>query len=168
MPCTPRWLCDLPSCSHRSQQCGYQPEDALGRSPSELLHGERTDQHEACKFTQQLHQTRKASTTLINYRRDGQPFVHHIRSELLQDPNTGEAFFVTESTATRAPGGTPASDYACLVLYVAAVVYAIFQCAHGLGALAPEASASVPWLPRADLIYLPHFASLSGGLPLVG
>ena len=77
--CNPRW----------SWLCGWSQSEALGKSPSQLLHGPGTDISKASAFAAQLqHGAKTASVTLVNYSRIGMPFVHKVRWNVVNCGNT--------------------------------------------------------------------------------
>jgi len=81
--------------SHWTSLCGYAPSEAIGKSPSALLHGAQTDKAKASHFTTTLMKCGSASVTLINYTKLGRPFVHRIHAEKIVE--NGYEYFVTES-----------------------------------------------------------------------
>jgi PAS domain S-box-containing protein len=83
--------------------CGYSAEQALHRTPKQLLHGEYTDTRKSSEFTQNLIAHEHAKVTLINHNGSCRPFIHKIESRLLTDEATAERFYVTESCEERDP-----------------------------------------------------------------
>jgi hypothetical protein len=81
--------------------CGYGADEALGKSPKELLHGEQTDKTKAKAFSRQLASDHRAKTMLINYDAWRRPFLHRIESRLVVDPTSKEQFYITESSEER-------------------------------------------------------------------
>ena len=84
-----------------SDLCEYAADEALGKSPKDLLHGRLTDSAKASSFTHRLLAYGSARVTLINYRRSGVCFLHKIRARLVS--LDGAKFFVTESEEMRDP-----------------------------------------------------------------
>lgn len=56
---------------------GYPVEEVLGRSPN-LLQGARTDMDQARRLGRAVSEGRAETVTLLNYRRDGQPFWNQV------------------------------------------------------------------------------------------
>eukprot|EP00322_Chrysochromulina_rotalis_P020893 CAMPEP_0115836828 /NCGR_PEP_ID=MMETSP0287-20121206/4909_1 /TAXON_ID=412157 /ORGANISM="Chrysochromulina rotalis, Strain UIO044" /LENGTH=177 /DNA_ID=CAMNT_0003290325 /DNA_START=118 /DNA_END=651 /DNA_ORIENTATION=+ len=92
-----------------TQLCGYAPEEALGKTPS-MLQGKETSKRKARAYTRQCLQNKfmceengfasrqgRARVKIINYTRDGRPFVHCLQTSRVMDEDTGEEYFVTES-----------------------------------------------------------------------
>ena len=84
-------------------------EEALGKTPS-ILQGELTSKRKARIYAQQVlanrtlsedngFAARQATSTvkLVNYAKDGRPFVHHLSTRRVMDEDTGVEYFVTES-----------------------------------------------------------------------
>ena len=80
---------------HWSWLCGYSQSEAVGKTPTTLLHGGGTDQAKAQAFAKTLESANTASVTLVNYTRLGTPFVHRIHATKVVE--SGEVWFVTES-----------------------------------------------------------------------
>ena len=57
--------------------CGFRPEESFGCTPR-ILQGPLTNTEAAAAFTSQIRQDRIATTTLINYKKDGTPFRNSI------------------------------------------------------------------------------------------
>lgn len=74
-------------------QCGYGKE-AIGQSPK-ILQGDRTDQGKATRFASECATKGECRMTLINYKKNGTPFVHKIHAEAIK----GSSFFLSESVA---------------------------------------------------------------------
>ena len=83
--------------------CGFRPEEALGKSPKDLLNCKQTDQVKAAEFTNQLLALGDARVTLLNKTRSGRQFWHKLRSRRLTDPNSGKEYYVTTSEEERDP-----------------------------------------------------------------
>ncbi|EOD32713.1 hypothetical protein EMIHUDRAFT_364329 [Emiliania huxleyi CCMP1516] len=73
--------------------CGFSANEALGSSPK-LLQGPKTDTREARAFAEAC-RLGSASTTLTNYRKDGSPFTHRIRSRRVLDAS-GRVYYLSE------------------------------------------------------------------------
>ena len=80
-----------------SQLCGYTPEEALGKDPKQLLHGEQTDRTKTKEFTARLQAEGEARTTVVNYSRGGRPFLHRLHTSRVVDPTSGTSYYVTAS-----------------------------------------------------------------------
>ena len=52
---------------HWSWLCGYSQSEAVGKTPTTLLHGGGTDQAKAQAFAKTLESANTASVTLVNY-----------------------------------------------------------------------------------------------------
>lgn len=57
--------------------CRYSAEDAFGQTPA-LLQGALTDRDAARAFASQLRAGHAAFASLVNYKKDGTPFVNHL------------------------------------------------------------------------------------------
>jgi len=79
-----------------NQLCGYEPEEAFSTTPK-VLQGEGTSMHKAGEFAARVAATGVASVKLINYTKLGRAFVHCLRSCRITDPDTGTAYYFTES-----------------------------------------------------------------------
>jgi len=75
--------------------CGYQQHEVKGQRLS-LLQGPDTDRQRAKTFVYALHVANEATMTLVNYRKDAQPFVHVISSRKLASDD-GDGFYLTQS-----------------------------------------------------------------------
>jgi len=75
--------------------CGYSPSEALSKSPK-ILQGALTNTDKAASFAEQLRATGEAKTTLANYTKEGEPFVHRLHATKFTDNRTGEVFYITE------------------------------------------------------------------------
>lgn len=76
--------------------CGYAEEEAIGKTPAELLHSDATDKAVAAAFTKALSNTGRATATLTNRSKAGATFTHRITGSRYHD---GEADrFVVVST----------------------------------------------------------------------
>jgi len=78
--------------------CGFQPEEALHKTPKQLLQGEHTDASKARAFASALVENKHAKVMLINWTKGCRPFVHKLESWLIEDPHSKEKFYVTESS----------------------------------------------------------------------
>jgi len=86
------------SCNRAWQdQCGFELHEALGKSPK-ILQGELTDTCKAVRFRMELEQRGKSATTLCNYTKCGRLFVHRIRGQQLDDPETNQKYYLTQGT----------------------------------------------------------------------
>jgi PAS domain S-box-containing protein len=61
-----------------SRMSGYQPEEVMGRN-CRLLQGSGTDPQAIAQIRQAIAEQQEIQTTLLNYRKDGQPFWNELR-----------------------------------------------------------------------------------------
>ncbi|MEP0817341.1 MULTISPECIES: PAS domain S-box protein [Trichocoleus] len=61
-----------------SRMTGYEPEEVIGQN-CRFLQGPETDLQEVAKIRQAIAAGKEAQTTLLNYRKDGQPFWSELR-----------------------------------------------------------------------------------------
>jgi PAS domain S-box-containing protein len=83
--------------------CGYEACEAIGKSPVELLQGDKTDTSKAHAFTSKLMNGKPATMTVLNYSKRGRAFVHRIHSEAVTDAASGETYFLTQSCEEQDP-----------------------------------------------------------------
>lgn len=168
--------------SHWSRLCGYGPTEAVGKSPSELLHGSCTDHTKAGTFAETLRQHGSATVTLINYTKLGRPFVHRIRSERVTE--NGTDYYLTESyeeedasiaEAVLSKAGLPTAVRSELGNFgrawsVALVLIALlFSLANSYAASAIKLKEATTLSYDGYVIQDPYFFSVfDHGLPLVG
>lgn len=76
--------------------CGYAEEEAIGKTPAELLHSEATDKAVAAAFTKSLSTTGCATATLTNRSKTGTTFTHRITGSRYHDGKADR--FVVVST----------------------------------------------------------------------
>ncbi|HEY9751279.1 MAG TPA: PAS domain S-box protein, partial [Allocoleopsis sp.] len=70
---------------------GYEPEEVMGQN-CRFLQGPDTDPQEVAKIRQAIAEQREVQATLLNYRKDGQPFWNELRiSPIVSD--TGELLY---------------------------------------------------------------------------
>ena len=60
------------------QMTGYEPEEVMGRN-CRFLQGPDTDPEEVVRIRQAIAERREVQATLLNYRKDGQPFWNELR-----------------------------------------------------------------------------------------
>ncbi|NJO52672.1 MAG: PAS domain-containing protein, partial [Leptolyngbyaceae cyanobacterium RM2_2_4] len=61
-----------------SRITGYQPEEIIGRN-CRFLQGAETDPEAVAQLRRAIQQRREIRTTLLNYRKDGQPFWNELK-----------------------------------------------------------------------------------------
>ena len=69
--------------------CGYQLEELRGKSLGPILQGEKTDQAAAARMRHAVHAFRPCHEQLVNYRKDGTPYLVDIEIRpILDDAGT--------------------------------------------------------------------------------
>ena len=71
--------------------CKYTAEDAFGRTPG-ILQGPLTDREVARDFAAQVCAGNAAFVSLVNYKKDGTPFVNHLYGWCLGDLLIAETY----------------------------------------------------------------------------
>ena len=74
-------------------QTGYSPEEAIGRN-CRFLQGPDTDPHAIEAIRQGLKAQTRFSIDILNYRKDGTPFVNRLRIRPLFDEDGRLTYFV--------------------------------------------------------------------------
>lgn len=111
-----------------SELCGYGEEEALGQSPK-ILQGPLTDTEKASRFTKRLLDSGKAATTLVNYAKDGTPFVHKILGRKdgrhlvvngfeVSDPELHSAFLLAEANRIDSNKSTISPDVNFMTIFM--------------------------------------------------
>jgi len=73
-------------------QTGYSPEEAVGRN-CRFLQGPDTNPHAIEAIRQGLKAQTRFTIDILNYRKDGTPFVNRLRIRPIYDANGGLLFF---------------------------------------------------------------------------
>ncbi len=73
---------------------GYTLDEALGKTPGELLQGPQTNPATIARITKALQQKRGFEEEVLNYRRDGSRYWVHISCNPLPDSDNGNAGFI--------------------------------------------------------------------------
>lgn len=73
-------------------QTGYTPEEAVGRN-CRFLQGAETDPHAIEAIRQGLKAQTRFTIDILNYRKDGSPFLNRLRIRPIYDADGGLMFF---------------------------------------------------------------------------
>ncbi|WP_223428658.1 PAS domain-containing protein [Tateyamaria pelophila] len=73
-------------------QTGYSPEEAVGRN-CRFLQGPDTDPHAIEAIRQGLKAQTRFTIDILNYRKDGSPFLNRLRIKPIYDADGGLMFF---------------------------------------------------------------------------
>jgi PAS domain S-box-containing protein len=73
-------------------QTGYSPEEAIGRN-CRFLQGADTDPHAIEAIRQGLKAQTRFTIDILNYRKDGSPFLNRLRIRPIYDADGGLMFF---------------------------------------------------------------------------
>ena len=74
------------------EQTGYKPEEALGRN-CRFLQGRNTNSHALEAIRQGLKAETRFTMDILNYRKDGSPFVNRLRIRPIYDGDGRLMFF---------------------------------------------------------------------------
>lgn len=86
-----------------SSLCGFPGEEAIGKSPK-ILQGDLTNSEKASAFSREASGPMGcAKASVVNYRKNGEAFVHKLESERVYDGETGKYYFITESEEVADP-----------------------------------------------------------------
>ena len=87
--------------------CSFtSPEQVLGKSPK-MLQGAATDGVEAAHFAARAARGGEARTALVNYKADGEAFLHMLRTSAFLNDETGGAFILACSEGRELSGMEP-------------------------------------------------------------
>lgn len=79
---------------------GYQPEEAIGRKPGEILQGPETDPEIVAHMSRRLASGQGFQVEILNYRKDGTPFWVEIACQAIETPGEPRKFVAIESDIT--------------------------------------------------------------------
>ena len=119
-----------------------------------MLQGSQTELEDAKAFARECWSEGDATTTLVNYTKQGKPFFHHLHSRKMTDPTSGEVFFVTNSFGDDVPhhAFAPISDVGCVLM---CVIFLALTALHALSG-APPLAALVFNLSERDFVATQH------------
>lgn len=79
---------------------GFDPEEAIGRKPGEILQGPGTDPDTIAHMSRQLAAGRGFQVEILNYRKDGTPMWVEIACQAIETPGEPTKFVAIESDIT--------------------------------------------------------------------
>lgn len=82
--------------------CGYEEDEVLGQVPGDLLQGQDSDPEVIAEMSRAIRARRSCQVELINYRKDGSPYVVSIQLQpILDERGEVKVFFAVEREITR-------------------------------------------------------------------